>query len=402
MSKKPNARILAGDFVYVEKRGKKGLYCATWWRDGKHHRRTLDTRNKEEAIRRARRLESDIVTETDRAAPKKSVSIKDAIDKFLKHKDAEDCVDKTKTGYYGQLFRFVKFLEELGIENVNQVTTDNVILFRKERKHVYKNDVLSEKTKHNHLVLIKGFFKFCIEREWIDKNPATQIRAKKPRPSKRGGPNAEQIKQILEKACDYRRLHLMIVAYTGMRSEEFCRLRGEDIDTNGGWIHIVSRTGGKTKTGLSRKVPIHPHLVSALRKLRLAKGKLVFTSPPSKQYPNGGSKLKSKHLNEALARVLIKLGLTAGRKNDGFVVHSFRHAFRILGVNAGVPERVIDEWLGHVGDRSMGNTYYRLSDEESQRFIKIVPFIEPSFLRIGPDETNPSDRAAPDQIFGIS
>lgn len=43
-------------------------------------------------------------------------------------------------------------------------------------------------------------------------------------------------------------------------------------------------------------------------------------------------------------------------------------------MNAGVPERVVDIWLGHASDRSMGSVYYKLSDEESQRFMLMVPF----------------------------
>jgi len=42
--------------------------------------------------------------------------------------------------------------------------------------------------------------------------------------------------------------------------------------------------------------------------------------------------------------------------------------------NANIPQRVIDTWMGHTGDRSMGSVYYRLSDEDSRRFMKSVPF----------------------------
>lgn len=36
----------------------------------------------------------------------------------------------------------------------------------------------------------------------------------------------------------------------------------------------------------------------------------------------------------------------------GFVIHSLRHFFETFAVNAGIPQRVIDTWLGHRSDKS--------------------------------------------------
>jgi hypothetical protein len=65
--------------------------------------------------------------------------------------------------------------------------------------------------------------------------------------------------------------------------------------------------------------------------------------------------------------------LPVGRE-AGFVVHSLRHFFETFTVNAGVPQRVIDTWLGHRSDKSMAAVYYRLRDEDSQAFMTKVPF----------------------------
>ena len=43
------------------------------------------------------------------------------------------------------------------------------------------------------------------------------------------------------------------------------------------------------------------------------------------------------------------------------------------GKNAGIPQRVVDTWLGHQSDKSMGSVYYKLSDEDSQKFMLNVP-----------------------------
>jgi len=80
-----------------------------------------------------------------------------------------------------------------------------------------------------------------------------------------------------------------------------------------------------------------------------------------------------KRLNEQFTREVKKLGMLVGRQN-GFVIHSLRHFFETFTVNAGIPQRVIDTWLGHRSDKSMAAVYYRLRDEESQMFMTKVPF----------------------------
>jgi hypothetical protein len=43
-------------------------------------------------------------------------------------------------------------------------------------------------------------------------------------------------------------------------------------------------------------------------------------------------------------------------------------------VNAGIPQRVIDSWLGNSADESMAAVYYRVNDADSQAFMKKAPF----------------------------
>jgi integrase len=71
--------------------------------------------------------------------------------------------------------------------------------------------------------------------------------------------------------------------------------------------------------------------------------------------------------------LLKKLALPVGR-DSGFTIHSLRHSFETIALNASIPQRVFDTWQGHKSDRSMAAVYYKLSDEESQRFTTQVPF----------------------------
>jgi integrase len=78
-------------------------------------------------------------------------------------------------------------------------------------------------------------------------------------------------------------------------------------------------------------------------------------------------------LNDSFKALLKKLNLPIGRDN-GYTIHSLRHSFETICINASIPQRVVDAWLGHNSDRSMAAVYYRLSDEESQKFMLMVPF----------------------------
>jgi len=173
-------------------------------------------------------------------------------------------------------------------------------------------------------------------------------------------------------ASEPRRTQYAVLAFTGMRSGELQRLRVEDLDLKGNWIHIVSREGAETKTGYSRKVPIHPKLKPFLESLPTT-GPWLFVAPPSWKYPEGGHWISTKHLNEAFSSLLTATGVPAGRKTGGYSIHSLRNSFETICVNVGIPQRVVDTWLGHRFDRSMASVYYRLSDEDSQKFMLKVP-----------------------------
>jgi integrase len=150
------------------------------------------------------------------------------------------------------------------------------------------------------------------------------------------------------------------------------RLRIDDIDLKGNWIHIVSREGAETKTGYSRRVPIHARLRPFLEALPKT-GPWLFTAPPSRKYPQGGHWINPKHLNEDFLKLLTATGVAAGRKTGGFSIHSLRNSFETICINAGIPQRVVDTWLGHRTDKSMASVYYRLPDEDSQKFMLKVP-----------------------------
>jgi integrase len=148
----------------------------------------------------------------------------------------------------------------------------------------------------------------------------------------------------------------------------------EDVDLVVIWLIFVSRMGFETKTGNSRKLPIHERLRPILEKaIEGRKTGWLFTALPSRKYPLGDHHISTKHVNEDFVKLLKKLDISAGQ-SGGFTVHSMRRSFKTVCVNAQIPREIVDAWQDHAHVRTPGDLYYTLPDSESQRFMTMAPF----------------------------
>jgi integrase len=362
-----NHRTRVGNRVTIYPRGKKKTYVADFWQDNVHHRVSLKTPNKKVAVERATRLAADL----DQGAyhrPNADVTVRRAVDDYLAHLRTENRAPKTLVKYAGVLNAFATFLAEHRVTRLAKVGARHFDQYRVRRTaDCHRNTVYGDST------ILKQLFKWAKSRRYLTDNPLADIKVAKPVAEPKGGPTLDQVTRLLGSADEPLRSQLAVLAFTGMRSGELQRLRPEDVDPAGGWVHIVSRPGAETKTRTSRKVPIHDRLRPVLAALPTKRRAWLFERGPSKKYPAGGRPINTKSLNDRFARLAGDLGMPVGRK-AGFVIHSLRHFFETFTVNAGIPQRVIDTWLGHRSDKSMAAVYYRLGDADSQSFMTKVPF----------------------------
>ena len=301
----------------------------------------------------------------------KKVSIQQATDDFLSNLKTDKRRKKTSSKYKGQFKKFIAFAATQGIREMSEVDLSLMDRFRAAR--VSK---VSDRTMNNDGRALKTFFGWSAKRHYIPTNPLADTKFPRPKYQPRGGPNLDEINQILEIAPPALMPVIAALAFTGRRSSEIEHLRPEDIDFAGNWVHIVSRPDAPTKTGNSGKGPMHPRLRQILEPLPKPKGNLFFTAPPSVQFPLGGNHFNMKRANEEFQKLLKRLKIPAGKKSGGYVLHSLRSSFKIISIHAGIPREVVDQWQDHVGDRrpTASDLYYRLSDEDSQMFMLKVPF----------------------------
>ena len=365
----PSPRTRVGNRVTIYPRGKTQIYVADFWHDGKHHRQSLETRNLKVATQKAVKLDAQLAADAFQSPPPPT-AIEQAVADYIAFLRVEGRARRTIVRYQCELSNLRDFLKLLHVTRLSQITPTH---FDKFRAHC-KGMGHGPRTLWHESVVVKQWFKWCHRRRLVAENAIADYKITKPVLEPREGPSLEQINQVLEIAPNLRKLELATLAFTGMRSGELQRLRFEDVDLKHGWIKIVSRDGAETKTRRSRTVPIHPRLLAMLETLPKKKRVWFFSAQPSERYPDGSHWINPKRLNDDFSKFLVRLKLPVGRKAMGFTVHSLRHFFETFCVNAGIPQRVIDAWLGHSSDRSMASIYYKLSEADSQAFMLKVPF----------------------------
>ncbi|MDH4869317.1 site-specific integrase [Pseudomonas sp. BN515] len=158
----------------------------------------------------------------------------------------------------------------------------------------------------------------------------------------------------------------LIAAYTGARREEIAQLYVSDVrqQDNGQWfIRIIDdRPDKSVKTDSSRRdVPLHDDLI-ALGFLELVKGKQADARvfPQLVKVADGFAGIVSKGWRPLTQR----WGIYRQGRNP---LHAFRHTFKTLAREVGIPKEVSDWITGHAaeneGDRYGVNPLSRMVEE---------------------------------------
>lgn len=359
---------IIGNRVRIYQRGAKGTFCADFCHDGRHCRVSLKTRNRKVAVDRAVDLAHALQGGTFQRR-KPEASLINGRDLYLAFLTTEGRAKRTLVRYKGELRIFLDFCDGRRIKRFSGVTPAIIDAYRAERRRTWQLSTVNHET-----MLIKQFFKWSQSRELLTVNPLAGYRVAKAVPKRRPAPTLEEIQAILPNSPSWLRRILATLAFTGMRIGELQHLLVNDVDVKTNWIYVESREGAETKTRDARKVPIHAALRQLLVEGSCRRGPWYFTAAPSSKFPEGNHWISPKKINDAFLRIAAGLGLPVGRKSNGYTVHSLRHFFETFVVNSRIPQRVVDIWMGHKSDKSMGAVYYTLTDAESQRFMNEVAF----------------------------
>lgn len=223
---------------------------------------------------------------------------------------------------------------------------------------------LSAKTiKDSYLSGVRNVLGWAVGHKRITSNAAANVRmkaGKKPRLRDSWFNGAER-KALLEQASgavrgrkepwqrfEARRWVPWLCAYTGARVGEMVQLRKRDVrQVDGHWIIAITPEAITVKGGDGREVPIHPHLVEM--------GFLEFVAAA----PDGFLFMWSGDGRAAWRTVknqMVKVARQVVPDPNVQPNHGWRHTFKTIGLEAELPERVLDAICGH-SMRTEGEKY---------------------------------------------
>ncbi|MFC1588245.1 tyrosine-type recombinase/integrase, partial [Planctomycetota bacterium] len=208
------------------------------------------------------------------------------------------------------------------------------------------------------LTNLKAFLGFCVERDFIEKNPAQYI---KPFP----------FKSKIRKPLDKKTVNIMLAALKGTKFYEFCltglltglrkaeliNLQWADVDFNNGVITVRHRGDFSTKNRKERIVPMPKKLQDALRDIRNRADKPVFIHKNGQRFAN--------NLYRDIERILKTVGIPK------IEFHQLRHTYISNLTKAGISPGKIMQWSGHSDYNVTANVYTHLTeyDPDVERIV---------------------------------
>jgi integrase/recombinase XerD len=170
---------------------------------------------------------------------------------------------------------------------------------------------------------------------------------------------AEQLRPRLRVATCQTLLGLLAV--TGMRISEACKLNDDDIDHDRGVIRIVN-----SKFNKSRQVLVHASTLNALADYRQQRDALsVTTSCPALLITGHGTRLSPEYARQTFVKLIDATGIGSRPGQRRPRLHDIRHSVAVWtlmdfyrdggDVQARLP--LLSTWLGHIDPKS---TYWYL------------------------------------------
>ncbi len=387
MPKKRDNDLIHLNYSWLLVKLPNGIYRADGRSNPTGVRRSLGTRNRDEALRQLKDLDLLLAIQNglvDRSAlsasPGSALPLTKGWALYW-----ELCEQRRATGELGantlKRYRaiwqnFSKFAATQGVTTCEGVTTSLVRRYQVDLERHGR----AYATCYIEVTTIKQFIKFLVSEGHLPESTKIRIRLVKSDDTDTYCYTDDEVEAMIahcEQTPPLRWLGQIIVglAFTGLRISELSSLRWSDVDLENGMIVLTDerRSRARRKSGdfrtlkgkRSRQFPIHVELRRLLEMLPRQSDGLVFHGPKGARIKPGRvlKRLLSGVIQPLASRFPRRLGEAIGFA-DGRV-HSLRHFFCSLCANNGVPEQMLMSWLGHRSSR-MIRRYYHAHDEASK------------------------------------
>lgn len=313
------------------------------------------------------------------------VSLKGLVEDWWKEAKATGRKPSTYDSYRNTMASLVAFLEH---DDAARVSPEDIIRFKDYRLtclHPRTGKPISAKTvKDSDLAGLKTVLGWAVANRKLSTNPAAGITikiGKAPKLRSKGFTDTEA-KSILTAASAItlptrrapteaaKRWVPWLCCYTGARVGEMAQLRKQDVRREGDlWVITITPEAGTVKTNEAREVVLHPHLVEQ------GFSGFVSTSPdghlflrPAKNGTVLGPLRGLKNRLAEFARVKVPDRNVAPN-------HGWRHRFKTIGMEAGIPPRVLDAIQGQAA-ASVADTYGDVTIRTIAAAIEKLPRVQ--------------------------
>lgn len=262
-----------------------------------------------------------------------------------------DVSSTTQKEYYSGLKMFFEYCRQ---NNINDIERKTIIEYR---DHL-RNEGKSANTINLYLVSVKNFFKW-LEFEGIYKDVTKNIKAMPVQSTHiRESLDVEQVKELL-KFCqdDKERLIISLAVTTGIRCNEMCNIRVQDIVNKNGinCLYIL----GKARQGMRTDyVVISDDILSQIKQYIKAHNvtEYLFTSNSNN---SKGQALSTRSMRDIVNKIYERAGI----KNSNLVFHSLRHSFCNINLKNGNDITEISKAMRH---RNITTTMRYVKDIEAE------------------------------------
>lgn len=269
-------------------------------------------------------------------------------ERYQEHLTILNYAPGTITGHLFSLKRFFAYLQEMGITEISAVTKD---VIRDYQTHLYeeinqKGEPNSVSTQNNHLKVVKSFFRFLCEHDYLVGDPARDISyAKTPKRLPRSILTQAEMKKLLhapdtKTILGYRDRTILELLYSaGIRRGEVTTLMLQDVDYHDGLVRVNSGKGKR-----DRVVPIGRIACRYLENYIKAVRPSLIRDP----YDNHlFLSLRGKRLSKNMLWEIVKRYAKKARIKKTISPHTFRHTCATLMLKNKANIRHIQEMLGH-------------------------------------------------------
>jgi integrase len=240
---------------------------------------------------------------------------------------------------------------------VSHLTTSEIEGFLGNRR-----EEVSPKTWNEELAIIKRFYVWLKDHDYLVKDPAARIERLQQNPKAIRIFTEDELQLIMKYATPTQRPFYQMLLYTGLRDGELRNLEWQDVDLLAGTLNVRVKQDWKPKTGRGRMVPLAAE-ARALLATMPHRGAYVFSTRFEKQWV-----APRQPWVDLLDRINEKTNVDLRGQVS---LHTFRHTFATVCLMRGIDIKTVSDFLGHTSVRMTEKYLHVLPDHKMAAISKV-------------------------------